>query len=58
MFMDFISNVLIISSLIIGSMTITLFIRRLLVNIQLKNNTTYEMNKKLDRIIDLLERRT
>ncbi|MCR8656745.1 DUF4083 domain-containing protein [Paenibacillus endoradicis] len=56
--MDFIRSVIGISLLIIGSMHITLFIRRLLVNIKVTNNTSVEINNKLDRIIALLEKQS
>lgn len=40
----------------LGVLSFTLFIKRLLVNATLRNNHSKEIELKLDRIIDLLEK--
>ena len=42
----------------IGVLSFTLFIKRLLVNATLRNKHALEIELKLDRIIDLLEKET
>lgn len=42
--------------LVIGVISFTLFIKRLLINATLRNNHSKEIELKLDRIIDLLEK--
>lgn len=54
---DFLYLGLIISLLVLGFVSFTLFIRRLLINTK-GNNSSDEINKKLDRIIELLEKQT
>ena len=41
---------------VIGILSFTFFIKRLLVNATLRNNHSKEIELKLDRIIDLLEK--
>jgi hypothetical protein len=52
---DFLYSAVIISLLLLGSISFTLFIRRLLINTRGNVNTSDDINKKLDRIIELLE---
>ncbi|WP_064092423.1 DUF4083 domain-containing protein [Rossellomorea aquimaris] len=53
---DFFYSTVIISLLLLGALSFTLFIRRLLINTKFKSNTSNDINKKLDRIIELLEK--
>ncbi|EDL66602.1 DUF4083 domain-containing protein [Bacillus sp. SG-1] len=53
---DFLYLAVIISLLLLGAISFTLFIRRLLINTKVTSNTSDDINKKLDRIIELLEK--
>ncbi|MFX3673496.1 MAG: DUF4083 domain-containing protein [Paenisporosarcina sp.] len=41
----------------LGAISFTLFIRRILVNSQIRNNHAKDMEQKLDKILDLLEKK-
>lgn len=47
---------IIIGLIILSVVSFMFFIRRLLINSSTKSNQTVEIGKKLDKIIDLLER--
>ncbi|QED48008.1 DUF4083 domain-containing protein [Cytobacillus dafuensis] len=49
---------LIISLLLLGAVSFTLFIRRLLINSKVNYSTSDDINKKLDKIIELLEKQS
>ncbi|MCA1060176.1 DUF4083 domain-containing protein [Rossellomorea aquimaris] len=53
---DVIFQMLVILLLLVGALSFTLFIRRIVVNSKSSHYASNEMNKKLDRIIDLLEK--
>ncbi|QQZ09847.1 DUF4083 family protein [Heyndrickxia vini] len=44
--------------LVVGVLSFALFIRRLLINFQVKNNQLNEINRNLERMIELLEDKT
>lgn len=52
---DFLYSAVIISLLLLGAISFTLFVRRLLINTKVNSNNSDDINKKLDRIIELLE---
>lgn len=56
--MDSIFFVVVILLIVLGSVSFAMFIRRLLINFQVMNNTSIELNKKLDKIIKLLENKS
>ncbi|MGW9165837.1 DUF4083 domain-containing protein [Priestia megaterium] len=47
--------VIIVGLIALFVISFTLFIRRLLINSSIKSNHSIEINKKLDKIIELLE---
>jgi len=53
-----IGSALLILLVLLGAVSFGLFIRRLLINSKVNNNTSNDINQKLDRIIDLLEKQT
>ena len=55
---DFLYSAIIISLLLLGAISFTLFIRRLLINTKANVSTSDDINKKLDRIIELLEKQS
>jgi Domain of unknown function (DUF4083) len=56
---DFLYSAVIISLLLLGAISFTLFIRRLLINTKVRVSTSSDdINKKLDRIIELLEKQS
>lgn len=55
---DFLYLAVIIVLLLLGVVSFTLFIRRILINTNTNNNASNEINKKLDRIIELLEKQS
>ncbi|MFD2212109.1 DUF4083 domain-containing protein [Metabacillus endolithicus] len=55
---DFLYSAVIISLLLLGAISFTLFIRRLLINTKANVSTSDDINKKLDRIIELLEKQS
>ncbi len=52
---EMIIQVVVFGLLIVGSISFTLFIRRLLVNASYKNKRLYNIEKKLDAIIEKME---
>ncbi|MGE8207791.1 DUF4083 family protein [Heyndrickxia sp. NPDC080065] len=50
--------VMIILLILLGVFSFALFIRRLLINVQVKNENSIELNRKLDKIIELLENKS
>jgi len=58
MHMDNIFLVFVTPIIVIGSLSFTMFIRRMLINFQVQNNNSIELNKKLDKIIELLENKS
>lgn len=54
--MEIVSFGIIVGLLALFAVSFTLFIRRLLINSSVTSNQTTEIAKKLDKIIDLLER--
>ena len=52
---DVLYLIIILLLLLVGALSFTLFIRRIVVNSKSSHYASDEMNKKLDRIIDLLE---
>ncbi|MGM0864555.1 MAG: DUF4083 domain-containing protein [Bacillota bacterium] len=52
---DFLFLAVIISLILLGAVSFTRFIRKLLINTK-ENINTDDINKKLDRIIELLEK--
>jgi len=55
---DFLYSAVIISLLLLGAISFTPFIRRLLINTKANVSTSDDINKKLDRIIELLEKQS
>ncbi|TYS16615.1 DUF4083 domain-containing protein [Rossellomorea vietnamensis] len=55
---DFLYSALFLFVLIIGAVSFTLFVRRLLVNSSRSNTYNDDINRKLDRIIELLEKQS
>jgi biopolymer transport protein ExbB/TolQ len=55
---DLLFQVLMFSLLLLGAVSFMLFLRRLLRNAKVNEHNSEEINKKLDRIIELLEKRT
>ncbi|WP_421385249.1 DUF4083 domain-containing protein [Bacillus salacetis] len=55
---DLLYTLLVLSILIIGVISFTLFIRRLLFNTSANTSASNDINKKLDRIIELLEKQS
>ena len=53
--MDIIFFVVVILLIVLGTVSFAMFIRRMLINFQVMNNTSIELNKKLDKVIELLE---
>lgn len=54
-------NIIVVLVIFVGLMALfvisfTLFIRRLLINSSIKSNQSVEIEKKLDKIIELLEK--
>ena len=54
--LSFFYIIVLLAASVIGIISFTLFIKRLLVNATLRNNHSKEIELKLDRIIDLLEK--
>ena len=54
--LSFFYIIVLLAASVIGIISFTLFIKRLLVNATLRNNHAKEIELKLDRIIDLLEK--
>jgi hypothetical protein len=54
--LSFFYIIVLLAVLIIGILSFTLFIKRLLINTTMRNNHSKEIELKLDRIIDLLEK--
>ena len=54
--LSFFYIIVLLAVTIIGILSFTLFIKRLLINATLRNNHSKEIELKLDRIIDLLEK--
>ncbi|NQD64415.1 DUF4083 domain-containing protein [Bacillus haikouensis] len=55
---DYLYLAFIICLLILGAVSFARFIRSLLINTKLNFNNSDEINKKLDRIIELLEKQS
>lgn len=55
---DLLFQVIIFSLLLLGAVSFMLFIRRLLINTNVHQNASDEINKKLDRILELLEKQS
>lgn len=55
---DLLFQVIIFSLLLLGVVSFTLFIRRLLFNTKVTEHNSDEISRKLDRIIELLEKRS
>ena len=53
---DLIYTLFILTLILVGVLSFTLFLRRLLINASLRNYHSKEVQTKLDRIIDLLEK--
>lgn len=53
---DVIYQLVFIGFIVIFVVSFTLFIRRLLINSSVKNNQLSELEKKLDKIIEILEK--
>ncbi|MGF2616246.1 DUF4083 domain-containing protein [Rossellomorea vietnamensis] len=58
LFGDFIFSGFILLLLILGAVSFFLFVRRLLVNSSMNNNYNEDINNKLDRVIELLEKQS
>jgi len=54
--LSLVSLFVVIGLLVLFAISFALFIRRLLVNSSAKNNKIAEIEKKLDKIIDLIEK--
>ncbi|MGD6801897.1 DUF4083 domain-containing protein [Rossellomorea aquimaris] len=55
---DFLYSALFIFLLILGAVSFSLFVRRLLVNSSRSHTNNEDINRKLDRIIELLEKQS
>lgn len=55
---DLLFQVILFSLLLLGAVSFTLFIRRLLINTKVNEHHSDEISKKLDRIIELLEKQS
>lgn len=55
--LEIIFQLTIIVLILLGSVSFILFIRRLLINTSTQNTKTSSMEKKLDKIIELLEKK-
>ncbi|WP_226671976.1 DUF4083 domain-containing protein [Rossellomorea aquimaris] len=53
---DLLFQMLVFLLLFVGALSFTLFIKRILVNSRSSHYASDEMNRKLDRIIELLEK--
>ncbi|MFI8684575.1 DUF4083 domain-containing protein [Rossellomorea sp. NPDC077527] len=53
---DVLYLIVILLLLLVGALSFTLFIRKIVVNSKSSHHASDEMNKKLDRIIELLEK--
>jgi len=54
--LNLVSLVVVIGLVVLFAISFALFIRRLLINSSAKNNRITEIEKKLDKIIDLIEK--
>ncbi|WP_313891140.1 DUF4083 family protein [Psychrobacillus sp.] len=54
---DLLFTLFLLTLILIGVISFLLFIRRLLINSSLRNNNSNEIETKLDKIIDLLEKK-
>lgn len=54
--MDLLFTLVLLALILLGFVSFFLFIRRLLINTSLRNNHSNDMDSKLDKIIDLLEK--
>ncbi|OAT82599.1 hypothetical protein A6P54_08630 [Bacillus sp. MKU004] len=54
---DILFQLIVFSLIIIGVVSFTLFIRRLIINSKVQSHSAVDLNKKLDRIIELLEKK-
>jgi hypothetical protein len=55
---DMVFLILVLLLLLVGALSFTLFIRRIVVNSNSNLRESDELNKKLDRIIELLEKQS
>lgn len=53
---DIIYQIILLALIVLGVISFTLFIRRLLINSAVKNTHAKELGEKLDKIIEILER--
>ena len=51
-------SLVVILLIVLGCISFTRFIHRLLINFQLINNNTIELGKKIDKVIELLENKS
>lgn len=52
---DILFQLIIFCLVLTGVISFTLFIRRILINTKVQSQASYDLNQKLDRIIELLE---